>query len=404
LCPANPPPADTDYKGAQHTFAELARVLPKPSLVLHVGDSSYATNKGACYGHPLNEGANGPCGWNCTGDVCLEQTKWVCASAARLSLTRRPCPAHPVACPPSRHRVEIADLGLTLHWAALLKASALGGNEVWMTTPGNHDNDLSWFVTYRPPLNASLPGVWAEDLAYTPDLSMLGTNAKDKQLLRAVMLMKEPHFYSFDHGLVHVAAIGTEDNPFNAYEMWDGQPLSAALERRFEQHYGAQSRQFRWLQRDLAAAHANRGQVPWVLLITHRPMYHTAAHHGMCSGGGDWYACKFRALYEPLLYRYRVNVLAGGHSHHYQRSAPMFREQLDPNGTVHLVVGTGGFDLTGDDWVGSPKWVAHRQGTSYGFVRYRAENRTHLWLEHVSSSPQSAGKVLDSAWVVNSAL
>jgi len=131
-------------------------------------------------------------------------------------------------------------------------------------------------------------------------------------------------------------------------------------------------------------------------------MYHTAGHHGMCMGGGDWYGCKMRQLYEPMMYANRVNMMVGGHSHHYQRSHPMYKQQVDANGIVHIVIGTGGFELTGENWSNTPEWLAYRQGSYFGFGRFRVANATHFFWEHVSSSKASLGKILDSAWITRS--
>jgi len=324
---------DTKDDGAKISFPVMQQ--DNPHIVIHVGDASYATNAGTCYGVSSNDKDTTDCGWNSTN----------------LSTFSR--------------RVQVEDMDRTLQWAALL-SNTMGGRCMWMTTPGNHDNDLLWFLTYRPPLNGSLPNVAAADLTYALDgCKAYGNEKPYLQLYDAIVKMRWPHFYSFDHGLVHFISLGTEDNPTGAYEMWDGKPLSAALIERFELHYGTKSRQYKWLESDLRKAVARRSLVPWIVLFTHRPMYHTAGHHGMCRGGGDWYGCRFRETYEPLLREYGVNIMLGGHSHHYQRSQPMYMNKVDAaKGTIHAVVGTGGFELTGEDFENVP-WIASRQGSDF---------------------------------------
>merc|ERR1719171_276776 len=99
--------------------------------------------------------------------------------------------------------------------------------------------------------------------------------------------MKMPYFYSFDFNRVHIVSIGTEDNPINAYETagsayQTADELPPELKKRFDLHYGEKSEQYRWLKADLEKANANRERLPWIVLFTHRPMYHTSTHHPNC--------------------------------------------------------------------------------------------------------------------------
>ena len=76
--------------------------------------------------------------------------------------------------------------------------------------------------------------------------------------------------------------------------------------------------------------------------------------------------CKFREVYEPLLAKYKANLYFAGHSHHYQRTFKMFQNKRDEEkGTVHMVVGTGGYELT-NGYHSTPDWIASRQGGTFG--------------------------------------
>ena len=149
---------------------------------------------------------------------------------------------------------------------------------------------------------------------------------------------------------------------------------------RFHKHFGVESAQYKWLMQDLAkaAAPAQRKKVPWIIVLSHRPMYHTARHHPNCGGDGDWSICMVRELYEPLFEQHQVDVYFSGHSHHYMRSKPMLRGKVADNGTTHIIVGTGGFEVLGERWGSNADWVAARQGSRFGFGRYRIANATHL--------------------------
>ena len=213
--------------------------------------------------------------------------------------------------------------------------------------------------------------------------------------------MNDPFFYSFDRGLVHVVSLGSEDNPTNAYESLPDKrkPLPPALQRRWEAHYGPNSDQYRWLDRDLRAANAQRDKVPWILVFTHRPVWHSSGHHPMCQEGGDWFGCRFRELYTQLFERYGVNIFVAGHSHHYSRSQPLVGTKVVPGGPIYMVCGTGGYELTRTGGRG-PKWVAYRQGSKFGHCMMEVFNATHLRWNFVAAAN---GEVMDDVMLTREA-
>jgi hypothetical protein len=274
-----------------------------------------------------------------------------------------------------------------------------------MTTMGNHDNDLQWFLSVRPTVASALPGVHPSDIFYDTKSSISEFAHSGRSMKELMMLsleyMKMPHFYSFDHGQIHIVSIGTEDNPMNAYEEFNGQPLTDELKQRFEKHFGRNSRQFQWLVKDLAMANTRRDKVPWIVLYTHRPLYHTSSHHPNCGNGGDWYLCMVRDTYEPILRQFGVDMVVTGHSHHYSRSHPMYKGEIDEaKGTIHIVVGTGGYDLT-NRFSSMPKWVAVRQGDTFGYCHLTIANKTHArWVFVGSHGGRGDDTIVDDVWLV----
>jgi len=359
---------DTGFRAPKdNSFQAMYQFDNQVGLLLHVGDLSYITNNGGCWGHNQFGEPYGLCGFYCNTS-CLYQ---------------------------GRH----TDFATYLSWASTVDRS-LGGRIVWMTTMGNHDNDPGWFMVNRPPLNAALPGVAPEQFPHRLD-GMAGFKGALKEKLMDLVArhLSEPFFYSFDYGLAHVIVYGTEDNANNAYERWDGKPLSGIMLDRFSKHFGVDSAQYAFVKADLARANApeQRKKVPWVIAMTHRPMYHTASHHPNCGSGGDWSICMVRDLYEPVFHDYGVDVLFSGHSHHYQRSTPVFKGQKVEKGTTHIIVGAGGFELLGEHWHGNPPWMAYRQSSRFGYGHYRIVNETHMFWEYLAFVNAT---VIDSAWVV----
>lgn len=359
---------DTMHPGADFVMKEAAKQSNMHDLVVHVGDGTYGTNNGACYDQRRSRNATSECGWDCTGVHC--------DGAGRMS-------------------AKVLDKIRV--WTKSFDDNIKGGM-AWMTTMGNHDNDLQWFLAMRPTCASALPGVHPDDVMYSTS-DALKTFAHSSLGMRQVYsqaldYMKSPHFYSFDYGKVHVVSLGSEDNPMNAYEEWDGKPLDANQLDRFERHYGKQSKQYQWLIKDLSDA--KRNLVPWLVVFTHRPLYSTAHHHANCQSGGDWYACKFRDTYEPVFRQFNVDVVVSGHSHHYSRSQPMYKGQVDlERGIVYSVIGVGGFEVTGESF-SHADWIASRQGSEFGYVRMVVKNSTHAKWTHQLIT----GRVFDETWLV----
>ena len=176
-------------------------------------------------------------------------------------------------------------------------------------------------------------------------------------------------WYSVDLGLIHFVMLDLNPGP----------PAVFA---------GAQAA---WAASDLAAADANRANVPWIVVTSHFPLYSAVfnepgawtasaawydaevaesertgdgtpwsatAHYEACAKGDadNATACTTvrdvvdaqRASLGQLLDLYHVDIYAAGHVHSYSTTWPIFggavanKSLVDPHGTVHVVEGNGG--------------------------------------------------------------
>jgi len=91
--------------------------------------------------------------------------------------------------------------------------------------------------------------------------------------------------------------------------------------------------QYQWFERTLKAI--NRTETPWVIANFHFPMYSSYA------GNYQGVEC-FRQSFEPLFYKYGVDLAFNGHVHSYERTNPVYNYSLNNCGTVHMTVGDGG--------------------------------------------------------------
>ncbi|KAI8468926.1 MAG: Metallo-dependent phosphatase-like protein [Monoraphidium minutum] len=91
--------------------------------------------------------------------------------------------------------------------------------------------------------------------------------------------------------------------------------------------------QYKWFEADLAGV--DRKKTPWLIVMFHAPVissYEDAFKQVEC----------MRLTYEPLLYKYGVDIVYNGHVHAYERSKPQYNYTLDPCGTIHITAGCGG--------------------------------------------------------------
>jgi hypothetical protein len=214
---------------------------------------------------------------------------------------------------------------------------------------------------------------------------------------------------------------------------------------------------FAWLEADLAAANADRGRVPWLVVLAHRPMYCVApvAETGRCRleqeamrrglpadcPHNNPHACRARrgdgSIFsvdaaasgwplEELLHRYGVDVYVAGHVHDYERYWPVhnysvgvgnataFDRYRNPRATVHVTSGAGGNAEMHEGRAAPPRgrstskdapWCAFQSGfgptpeQSYDFSysRVAAHNATHLQWQQFS---HTSGRVIDEWWLV----
>ena len=152
-------------------------------------------------------------------------------------------------------------------------------------------------------------------------------------------------WYSFDFEYIHFVSISSEHD------------------------YNPGSSQYTWLENDLEDADGNRENVPWVIVFAHRPMYSSNGE-----GDGHGSEIEFRDAMESLLFDYNVDLAIWGHDHHYERTYPVFEEQVYANNTgsyddpyylpeapIHIVAGMAGRSIYDGFEEPQPEWSAYRE-------------------------------------------
>ena len=144
---------------------------------------------------------------------------------------------------------------------------------------------------------------------------------------------------------------------------------------------GANSLQFQWLTNYLKTV--DRTRTPWLMVQVHAPLYCTNTGHYM---EGEI----FRRQYEPLLYKYGVDIVMNGHVHAYERSFPVYNNTVNPCGITHLVLGDGGnYENAYVPWnVPARPWSAFREA-SFGVASLTVLSATqanYTWHRHACGS------------------
>jgi hypothetical protein len=124
-------------------------------------------------------------------------------------------------------------------------------------------------------------------------------------------------WYSFDYGLAHFISLDGETDFANSPEFPFARDVKGNETKPTEEQtfitdsgpFGAVGNysdtktyeQYQWLQKDLASI--DRTQTPWVIAMTHRPMYSSQVAS---------YQADVRAAFEALLLQYGVDVYLSG--------------------------------------------------------------------------------------------
>ena len=164
-------------------------------------------------------------------------------------------------------------------------------------------------------------------------------------------------FYSYRHGYVHVIVL-------NSYS-----PCTPG------------TTQYKWLRAELGDR-VNRSITPWVMVVTHHPIYTTFYGHGRADGAVPM---------ETLFNRFGVNIVISGHDHGYMRSQSLGMDRtvdVKQVAPVYFIVGTGGSSEGPPSRYKSEKldyYTAARSIGVTGFGQLIVYNATHaLWEFHAN--------------------
>eukprot|EP00039_Didymoeca_costata_P025917 m.14535 g.14535 ORF g.14535 m.14535 type:complete len:592 (+) comp5124_c0_seq1:123-1898(+) len=280
----------------------------------------------------------------------------------------------------------------------------------WIPVVGNHEfydgDHLRRYLNQTEGTvianNASVNHEWLKG-AHTTATSALGYQLSSGNHHAAGLHGTTPsgtsRYFSVDLGLVHFVALDL--NMYNAVDDC-GEPCRVA--------------QLAWLKQDLAAANANRDQVPWIVAMSHFPLYCSNCPKPGHDPGAWWSseACEFTGHdesctvedkkegknpytgnatnadmvpdFEPIFMQYGVDVYASGHIHDFEWTYPIYNNSavqknfVNMKAPVHLVTGNAGPPSasrfsTLEDW-------SYSHSNEYSYTQLIAHNASAMsWIQ-----------------------
>lgn len=201
-------------------------------------------------------------------------------------------------------------------------------------------------------------------------------------------------WYSFDHGMAHFIQLDTETDLGHGYIGLD--EIGGAEHEGAEPVNATMNAQTDWLAADLASV--DRSKTPWIIVAGHRPWYLSKEN---VTGTICW-SCK--NVFEPLLIKYKVDLVLTGHAHIYERLAPLADGKIDANelqnpaAPWYITNGAGGhydgLDSLQKKRQKYSRFALDQHNTTYGWSRLTFHNCTHMTHEFIASKNDS---VLDTA-------
>jgi acid phosphatase type 7 len=240
---------------------------------------------------------------------------------------------------------------------------SIASSYAYMTLPGNHedfDNSTHYKNRFNMPINEANDGTG--------------------------------YFFSFDIGPAHFILFDTE-----LYVL--GQTVSIQT-------------QLNWLVADLAKANTNRQVRPWVIALSHHPIYCSADFAKLApSDNIDCYVNTkmLQKELEDVLYENGVDLVFGAHTHNYERDTPIYKNvtvpsefdgehiHIGPKAPIYITNGNAGNVEGYNPYSSTPQDWARYLSDAFGYGRLTVYNNTHLYYEQFSA--QSLEEI-DYLWVV----
>src|SRR5262249_51946956 len=178
-------------------------------------------------------------------------------------------------------------------------------------------------------------------------------------------------------GIKFYASLGNHDDPnerfYKNYNM-DGKRYYTFSPKKDSRFFALDSNYMDKQQLDWVEKELRNSKDAWKICFFHHPLYSTGATHGP--------AVELRRVLEPLLIRYGVSVVFGGHEHFYERMKPQ-------KGIYYFISGAAGQLRRGDIQPGDIQARGFDQDNHFMLVEINGDK---LYFQAISRM----GKTVDS--------
>jgi acid phosphatase type 7 len=206
------------------------------------------------------------------------------------------------------------------------------GDAVFLGTSQAEWNE--WFASCATPL-ATMPFLMAHGNHDALSLNYLVQFAQPQ----AGVMEQDELYFSYDYGLIHFVVLN--DTPF-----------------RGDLAGNVAGTQLNWLRQDLTRARANRGRVPWIVVVHHKPAFSSARYADAVD------TVFIRQTWAPVFDEFGVDIVFSGHDHEFEVSKEIDgqgREVVGRRGTVYMISAGAGAELYP---VGSQPWRRYSESVS----------------------------------------
>src|SRR5918999_897686 len=217
----------------------------------------------------------------------------------------------------------------------------------------SYEKDINCWIDIVQPISDRMKAVIGNHDVMSQNLS--------KQHLKQFGLDKP--YYSFDYNNIHFLMMDSESSYLPGTD-----PDFSDLEN---------TDQYQFVENDLSNASTNPA-IKWIIVMSHRQYYSSlCGEHDSCEP-----IKKLREAYYPFFEKYGVDLLFSGHAHNYQRTYPLFYNDVNSSepiieergkteynskkGMFQVIVGTGGIDF--DEFSNQEPFVVYQQDSHYGFL------------------------------------
>ncbi len=230
----------------------------------------------------------------------------------------------------------------------------------WAVGPGNHeieyyDNITQVYLSFES--RYRMPQIKPAEFGLIQIPSSINPHTSKPYCCPSVFLSEYNYgnsFYSFDYGSAHIIFI----NPYTPSDN--------------------SSPQYKWLESDLINARIkfNSKLVRWIIIVTHCPWYNSNTAHQ-----NEDQTTQMKANLEPLVNKFKVNLIISGHVHAYERTYPVFNGSINSSAPTYIVIGDGGnIEGHASNYVQpQPEWSAYRNGTQYGYGILEIDDSIIQW-------------------------